>query len=1014
MKKHLLFVIWWLFTCYQIVAQPFYYNPDVTNFITTYGCNNCHGGTSGFFITTYDGILAGGNDCGNTIVPFNADASPIIWQIDPNVENCPGKPDMPFGGPIVSPEDVAIIREWINTGALESSASACADLVFSAYIEGTSFNKCLEIFNGTGGNISLDGYAIHIYNNGNITLNETINLSGVLEAEGYFLVCHTDFALPGLTPDLLSTQMLYNGNDAIALFNGTNNVDVIGQIGVDPGDSWISNECSTENMTLVKIDNGTDCKYAPFSGTTDFTPILGAFYQCFSEDDPSGLNTYTPVVECPDIDPPLVSDSQFCIGGSLPVIDATVFDENLTVNWFNEQGDLIGTGLSIEIPESGLFSAIAIDLDACESDPAFFTITGIEPPSILSSSVTCSPDGLTYNVVFNCETPGGGEIFFNSVAGFEVFPLGENSFAMNDILSGTTDIIVMTDENGCSSHFEYNYICDLPAECPELTPASPTDMLLCPGTGEILTLKVDILNALPDDVLWSTGETGIGIDVTGLTSDNCDGTFYTYTASIAATADCPEVNVTFTVFVLPDVNLGAALEYNELSCTVSLVGYCEQFFVEYSLNGGENVVGNTYALEIGETAELVFVLYDPTDLCPNEPYTFSGSFTCEEMPVANLGGAIWNDETADGIYDELNEAGVEGVLVTLFNAGTGEMAASTYTNEYGFYYFDFIPPGDYYIEINVLTIPEGFEITGGVNEFGQSATVTLGDGESFSILVPLMEIFVDPCDLQEPIVINTQEINYCSTSTYIVRLMVSGGNMNEDYAVTFNDTVFLALASNVVVELGPFDIGIGYSILVTDATGCIEGLSGFPICTVPVSLVSFTGTIQPDGNMLRWMTATETNNQHFVLQHSTDGIQFLNITQIEGSGNSSTAMSYSYLDKQAPSGLQYYRLIQVNFDGSSQILGIVSLTRINEQFEIISILPVPVNYTLDIKLYAFADGLTLVNLYDITGKNVFTSKTELQAGLNDLIFDVSNLPEGIYLISLQTDNVQQTFKILKQ
>ncbi len=1014
MKKVLLCCISLLLFANFMQAQPYYYTPDVTNFIATYGCNGCHGGTSGFFITTYAGILAGGNDCGNTVVPFNADDSPIVWQIDPTVENCPGKPDMPFGGPIVSPEDVALIREWINTGALENAASACADLSFSAYLEGSSFNKCLEIYNGTGTDIDLSTYTISVYHNGNIIPNETVSLAGILSADGYYLICHTDFALPGLTPNQLTNELLFNGNDAVVLNNGIGNVDVIGQIGFDPGEGWTNGDCSTENMSLVKIDNGTNCQYSTFSGTTDFAPVIGAFYTCFPEDDPSGFYTYVPVVECPEIPAPIVADAEFCVGDALPIITATVFDENLTVNWYNELGDLVNTGLSFEVAEAGNYTVIAIDLDGCESETAFFTVTENFAPYVLGNSITCTADGLFYDILFVCGVPSDTDLTFASLGGFTVIEVDAVTFLILNVPSGVTDVVELTDENGCSTNFEYTNTCPPPVECPQLTAAVDTDILICPNTGEIFTLKVNVSDALEDQIQWSTGEIGIAIDVFNLVSNDCDGTVFSYTAFIPASDDCPETSVTFNILVLPDVSLGAELVYSELSCYVSLQGYCDQFLVEYSVNGAENVPGNFYWFDIFETGSVTFTLYDPTDLCPNESYTYSVPLICLELPYPNLGGAIWGDTTADGLYDELTETGIEGIFVILYNADTEEIVSTTYTNEYGYYYFEFFPPGNYFILIDLATLPPGFETLGGVDEFGQSAIITLGDGESFSINVPLQQTVTDPCDLQEPIVINTQEINDCADGTYMVRVMISGGNTSVDYGVAVNDVFFYSVAANTVLELGPFELGTGYSILVTDGIGCVEGITGFALCTVPVSLLSFTGSAAPDGNQLRWTTASEVNNHYFILQHSMNGYQFTNIAQIIGAGNSSTPNTYSHLDANAPEGLSYYRLIQTDFDGNSQIAGQLTLNRNALSFEVKDILPVPVRNTLEVRLTTVTPVPMDAQLFDVSGRLLRVEHYQTQAGMNTIQINVSELPAGVYFLRLQTNEAQQTLKVVKQ
>ena len=204
---------------------------------------------------------------------------------------------MPQGSPAsVSAADLAIIADWINGGALEFPP-ACSGLTISAYMEGSSNNKCLEIYNGTDADVDLGTYAVEIYGNGSLTATSTIALSGNLAADAYYLVCNTQAdvsgALIGLTPNLTSGSLNFNGDDAVALNNGTTLTDVFGTIGTDPGSAWNSTNCSTVNQTFVKKNTGGDCNgFDAFDGSTDFASAVENLYDCFAQDDATVFNTY--------------------------------------------------------------------------------------------------------------------------------------------------------------------------------------------------------------------------------------------------------------------------------------------------------------------------------------------------------------------------------------------------------------------------------------------------------------------------------------------------------------------------------------------------------------------------------------------------------------------------------------------------------------------------------------------------------------------------------------------------
>lgn len=130
------------------------------------------------------------------------------------------------------------------------------DLFISEYVEGSSNNKAIEIFNGTGAAIDLaaEGYSLEFYFNGNTSPGTTINLSGTIANDDVFVVADNDAAQEILNVAAqTSTSNFFNGDDAIVLRKGGVSgaiLDVIGQIGTDPGSQWGSGLTSTQNNTI--------------------------------------------------------------------------------------------------------------------------------------------------------------------------------------------------------------------------------------------------------------------------------------------------------------------------------------------------------------------------------------------------------------------------------------------------------------------------------------------------------------------------------------------------------------------------------------------------------------------------------------------------------------------------------------------------------------------------------------------------------------------------------------------
>lgn len=134
-----------------------------------------------------------------------------------------------------------------------------SDLFFSEYIEGTSNNKALEIFNGTGGTVDLSQYRVTRSNNGSTDIQDSLNVS-VSIANGDVYVIANPSAVTDILDeaDTTSTITFYNGDDVLQLQKNDNGtwvtIDVIGTLGEDPGTAWpvagVAN--ATAEYTLIR------------------------------------------------------------------------------------------------------------------------------------------------------------------------------------------------------------------------------------------------------------------------------------------------------------------------------------------------------------------------------------------------------------------------------------------------------------------------------------------------------------------------------------------------------------------------------------------------------------------------------------------------------------------------------------------------------------------------------------------------------------------------------------------
>lgn len=176
-----------------------------------------------------------------------------------------------------------------------SSSNAANDLFFSEYIEGTSNNKALEIFNGTGATVNLGDYRVQLFNNGNSNVNSQLSLSGLLPDGEVYVLAHSaaNQSITGVADYTQNGGVLgYNGDDAIALYKVSTDayVDIFGVIGEQPaGGAWIAGNISTKDQTLVRkaeVSSGITVNPATFS-------TLGTEWLSFPVDTANYLGFHT-------------------------------------------------------------------------------------------------------------------------------------------------------------------------------------------------------------------------------------------------------------------------------------------------------------------------------------------------------------------------------------------------------------------------------------------------------------------------------------------------------------------------------------------------------------------------------------------------------------------------------------------------------------------------------------------------------------------------------------------------
>jgi len=173
---------------------------------------------------------------------------------------------------------------------------------------------------------------------------------------------------------------------------------------------------------------------------------------------------------------------------------------------------------------------------------------------------------------------------------------------------------------------------------------------------------------------------------------------------------------------------------------------------------------------------------------------------------------------------------------------------------------------------------------------------------------------------------------------------------------------------------------------------------------LPITLVSFTAVLQDDIVQINWVTATEENNEFFTLERSTTGIDFIEIAQINGAGNSSEILHYSFTDSEIPEGTIYYILKQTDYDGNFEYSDIIAVSNEKLQSECkLNVNPNPCMSRCSIIITDCASeeyNNVKFSVFDAMGNTVYTSMPEtVRQGTASFTFDVNNnLKPAVYIV----------------
>ncbi len=181
--------------------------------------------------------------------------------------------------------------------------------------------------------------------------------------------------------------------------------------------------------------------------------------------------------------------------------------------------------------------------------------------------------------------------------------------------------------------------------------------------------------------------------------------------------------------------------------------------------------------------------------------------------------------------------------------------------------------------------------------------------------------------------------------------------------------------------------------------------------TLPITLLSFSGSLNGNNVLLDWTTSLEINSKEFQIEKSNDGVTYHKLGTVPAAGNSLVQKKYNFLDVEATE-INYYRLKMVDIDGSGKQSNIV-IVKNPALTQDIAALTNPFKDYISVRFTKLPKGETTLKLMDLSGRLISSSK--VYNPLSSVIrFEYNKtLSNGIYILQAETEGKQYSIKLMK-
>lgn len=230
------------------------------------------------------------------------------------------------------------------------------------------------------------------------------------------------------------------------------------------------------------------------------------------------------------------------------------------------------------------------------------------------------------------------------------------------------------------------------------------------------------------------------------------------------------------------------------------------------------------------------------------------------------------------------------------------------------------------------------------------------------------------------------------------------GNTN-DLRLTFVNSVAGSAGTNAGTTTNPQVKRTGLSLADLSNSFYIGSVNGMNT-TLPITLMSFTATVEKGMVKLNWETGSESNNDYFTIQRSPNTTGWQDLKNITGRGNAGTNSFYAAYDETPYQGISYYRLKQTDGDGKQSYSFIRSINL--ETSGAVGIYPNPAT---DHIIITAGIGKVRINVYKSNGQLI---NVPAQVNANNVLLNVSGLEAGIYFIHVMQHGNKEIKMIVKR